>query len=71
MIQDLLIRNTSEQDGVTHARNVVMDERWIFLDEAPPLAARPTAHVSRRFVPSSSGMYRIRYLRVFDYVSVS
>jgi len=38
---------------------------------APPLAARPTVHVSRLFVGSSSGMYRIRYLKVFDYVSVS
>jgi len=30
-----------------------------------------TVYVSRLFVGSSSGMYRIRYLRVFDYVSVS
>ena len=30
-----------------------------------------TVLVSRLFVGSSSGMYGIRYLRVFDYVSVS
>jgi len=30
MIQDLLIRNKSEQDGVTHAINVTMDDRWNF-----------------------------------------
>jgi len=35
------------------------------------LAARPTVHVSRLFVGSSSGLYGIRYIRVFDYVSVS
>jgi len=28
-------------------------------------------HVSRLFIGSSSGMYGIRYLRVFDYISVS
>jgi len=30
-----------------------------------------TVHVNRLFIGSSSGMYGIRYLRVFDYVSVS
>jgi len=30
-----------------------------------------TVHVSRLFIGSSSDVYRIRYLRVFDYVSVS
>jgi len=30
-----------------------------------------TVHVSLLFIGSSSGMYGIRYLRVFDYVSVS
>ena len=30
-----------------------------------------TVHVSRFFIRASSGMYGIRYLRVFEYVSVS
>ena len=30
-----------------------------------------TVHVSHLFIGSSSGMDRIRYLRVFNYVSVS
>jgi len=34
--------------------------------KAPPLAARPIL-----FIGSSSGMYRIRYLRILDYVSLS
>ena len=28
-----------------------------------------TVHVSHLFIGSSSDMYRIRYLRVFDYIS--
>jgi len=38
--------------------------------KAPPLAARPIVHVSRLFVRSSSGMYGICYLTIFDYLSV-
>jgi len=30
-----------------------------------------TVHISRFFIGSSSGMYGIRYLKVFEYVSVS
>jgi len=42
---------------------------WARGDVGPPRA--PTVHVSRLFVGLSSGMYGIRYLRVFEYVSVS
>ena len=43
--------------------------QWERQSPTPPRA--PTVHVSHLFIGSSSGMDGIRYLRVFDYVSVS